>query len=289
MNRYYAVSHQKPQLWVEILITMLGIVGVIIFFAFYETAFPDASVDVAISRGQARQLATEQLNRFGYSVEGYQFALSFSSDSQAAYYLQRTLGIEESNLRLAHEKWPIYYWSARWFKPLEKEEFRVYLMPDGTLLGLNHIIKEDAPGANINQVEAERVAEAFLTQRVNWQTNDWERVEASSLTQQGGRVDHTFTWKSKSYSAGESELRYTVRVQGDQVGYVDYFIKVPEEFTRQYASERNIAGFINDIAYFLAIIGPAIIALIAILLSRPDIRRAIIPVLLVAGVSLAAY
>jgi len=289
MNRYYAVSPQKPQMWVEILITMLGIMSVIFFFAFYETAFPDASVDVTISRGQAKQIATEQLNRVGYSVEDYQFALSFSSDSQAAYYLQRTLGIEEFNPRLAHEKWPIYYWSARWFKPLKKEEFRVYLMPDGTLLGLNHIIPEDAPGAHIDQVDAEHIAEAFLTQHANWQTNEWERVEASNQTQQGGRVDHIFTWKSNSYSAEESELRYTVVVKGDQVGYVNYFIKVPEGFTRQYASERNIAGFINNVAYFIAIFGFLIVGLIAIILSRPDIRRATIPALLVAGVSLAAY
>jgi hypothetical protein len=82
-------------------------------------------VNVAISRSQAKQIASEQLNRLGYSVEEYQFSLSFSSDSQAEYYLQRTLGVQDFNSRLADEKWPIYFWSARWFKPLEKEEFRV--------------------------------------------------------------------------------------------------------------------------------------------------------------------
>lgn len=289
MNRSYPVSLQKPQLWVEILITILGIVGVIIFFAFYETAFPDASVDVSISRGQAEQIATEQLEQLGYSLEDYEFALSFSSDSQATIYLQRTLGIEESNERLAQEQWPIYYWSARWFKPLQKEEFRVYLMPDGKLLGLNHIIQEDAQGADISQANAQSIAESFLLQHVDWQPGEWERIEASSQTQQGGRVDHTFTWESTSYSAGESELRYTVIVKGDQVGYVVNFIKVPEAFIRQYASERNIAGFINNIAYFLAAFGFMLAGIIAIILSRPDIRRAIIPAVLVVGVSLAAY
>ena len=134
MIRNYTTSHEKPQLWMEILITVLGILGVIIFFALYERAYPDASVNVSISRGQAQQAALGYLNRFGYAVEGYEFALSFSSDSQAAIYLQRTLGIEEYNSRLAAEHWPIYYWSARWFKPQEKEEVRIYLTPGGRFL-----------------------------------------------------------------------------------------------------------------------------------------------------------
>lgn len=289
MNRVFTVSRPKPQFWVEILITVFGIAGVFIFFTLYEKAFPDASVDVTISRAQAQQIATEQLKQLGYSVEGYKFALSFSSDSQAAYYLQRTLGIEESNSRLEHEKWPIYYWSARWFKPLQKEEFRVYLMPDGKLLGLNHIIQEDVAGTNIVQENAQALAEVFLVQHANWQSSEWERIEASSKTQQGGRIDHTFTWRSNKHSVKESELRYTVIVQGDQVGYVDYFIKVPESFTRNYSSERDVAGFINGISYFTLTFGAFIISAIAIVLSRPDIRRGIFTALLVAGVSLAAY
>lgn len=289
MSRSYAISRPKPKLWVEILITLLGILGVIVFFALYESAFPDASVDVTISRAQAREIATQHLEQWGYSVEGYDFALSFSDDSQAAYYLQRTLGIEESNTRLARENWPLYYWSARWFKPLQKEEFRIYLKPDGKLLGLSHIIEEEAPGANIPIEDAQQIAETFLATYANWQASDWERVEASSQNRQGGRVDHTFTWKSNTYSAGDSELRYTVQVHGDQVGYVNHFIKVPEAFTRQYATERDTAGFIDGFADILIIVGCLLISMIAIGLSRPDAPRALPPALLVGAVSLAAY
>jgi membrane protease YdiL (CAAX protease family) len=287
MSRSYPVSHQKSKLWVEILITILGVAGVLIFFALYETAFPDASVDVTISRSQAKEIAENQLKELGYSVDGYKSALSFSSDSSAAYYLQRTLGVEEYNARLEQEQWPIYYWSARWFQPEQKEEFYVYLMPDGSFLGLNHIIKEDAPGLNISQEQARVVAESFLTKYADWQANEWEPIQASSQTQPGGRVDHSFTWKSKSYSVNESELRYTATVQGDRVGFSDSFIKVPEAFTRTYAAERNTAWFIDNVATFL-LYGFFLIAIIAIALSRPDLRRPIIPALLVAGVVLAS-
>jgi ribosomal protein S18 acetylase RimI-like enzyme len=287
MSRSYPVARQKPKLWVEILITVLGIAGIFIFFALYETAFPDATVDVTISRAQAQEIAENQLKELGYSIDGYKSALSFTSDSSAAYYLQRTLGVEEYNTRLENEQWPIYFWSARWFKPEEKEEFYVYLMPDGSFLGLDHVIKEEAPSTNISQEQAKLVAESFLTKYANWQADEWEQIEASSQTQPGGRVDHSFAWKSKSYSAGESELRYTATVQGDRVGSADSFIKVPESFTRQFASERNTAWFIDDIATFL-IYGFFLVAVLAIVLSRPDLRRPLIPAFLVAGVSLAA-
>lgn len=289
MSRSFPVLSPKPKLWVEILITVFGAAGVIIFFALYETAFPNASVDVTLSRTQAEEIAVRQLQELGYSVDGYTLALSFSSDSSAAYYLQRTLGIQAYNARLETEQWPVYYWAARWFKPQEKEEFRVYLMPDGEFLGLSHMIKEDAPGAAISQADAQVIAESFLSQYANWKPEEWNQIQASSQTQQGGRVDHTFTWEAESYSAGESELRYTTVVQGDQVGYADSYIKVPESFTRQYAAERNIAWFIDDIAYFIAVYGSLLVAILAILLSRPELRRPVIPALLVAGVSLAAY
>ena len=289
MNRTFAVARPKPYSWLDLLIVILGVVGVIVFLALYESAFPDATVDVSISRAQAERIAEDTLRGFGYSVDGYRSALSFSSDNHASYYLQRTLGIEETNRRLAAEDWPLYYWSVRWFKPLQKEEFRVYLTPDGRFLGLNHILEEAVAGADIPQDQAQAQAEAFLSQNADWDPADWSTVEASSETLPGGRVDHTFVWKLSQFSAGESKLRYKVVVQGDQVGFVDTFLKVPEAFERQYATERNNAGFIDGIAILLGFIGLFGVSLVSFYYVRPDVRRAFLPALLVGAVSLAAY
>jgi len=288
MDRTYPIVRQKTPLWVEILIVLLGVAGAIAFFSLYDRALPSASVDVTISRAQAEDIAREYLDQLGYMPQDYKFALSFSGTSSPLYYLQRTLGVEESNRRMAEEDWPLYYWNARWFKPMEKEEFYVYLMPDGKFLGLNHIIKEDAPGADVTQEKANVIAEDFLSQYADWDPSKWEQVEAASEARPGGRVDHTFEWKSRTFSAGEAELRYTVTVQGDRVGHADSWIKVPEAFTRQYASERDIAGFLDGIAYFLGFLGLLVAGLIGIVLVRPDGRRALRPALLVAIVSLAA-
>ena len=47
---------------------------------------------------------------------------------------------------------------------------------------------------------------------------------------------------------GESQLRLSVTVQGDEVGYYDYWLKTPEGFRRQFSERQNIAGFVNTLS-----------------------------------------
>lgn len=288
MNRTYPLNLQPKSIWPEVLITLLGMIGIFVFLSFYDRAMPNAAIDLKYSREQISQLAITQLHEFGFSPDGFEFALSFNEDNIASYYLQRTLGIEETNIRLSNEKWPLHFWSARWYKPLEKEEFFIQFSPQGELLGFEHIVAEDAPGAAIAIDQAQITAEKFLTQYSNWDEADWEQVEASSEAMSAGRVDHTFVWKSKQFSAGESELRYSITVQGDQVGHLNYWIRVPETFNRDFAAERNRAGFINDTAFFLGFAGFLLAAAAGFSIARPDMRRILRPTLLSFIVSLAA-
>ena len=50
------------------------------------------------------------------------------------------------------------------------------------------------------------------------------------------------------WDVGESELRLAVTVRGNEVGYYDYWLKVPEAFRRDFAQQRNIAGFISRLS-----------------------------------------
>ncbi len=290
MERTYPIAKEQKHPWIELLITLFGIFGAVIFFTQYDRALPSASVDVSVTRPQAQQIATDYLADFGYTPgEGYKSTLSFGGGGLSLIYIQRTLGVEEFNRRIAVEKWPIYRWTARWFKPQEKEEFYVYLSPSGEFLGFDHIIMEDTPGATIPQEQAQTVAEDFLAQYAGWDAAAWERIEASSEELPGGRVDHTFTWKLRGFSAGESEIRYTATVQGDRVGYAFPWMKTPEAFQRQFAAERDQAGFVDDIVSFLGLVTFSLVALAALATSRPDLRRAFPPTALAILVSLASY
>ena len=67
----------------------------------------------------------------------------------------------------------------------------------------------------------------------------------SSRDQPSGRRDHSFDWKHRAFKAGKAELRLSVTVQGDQIGRYNYWIKTPEEFSRELSKKQNIASMIS--------------------------------------------
>ena len=246
---------RPPARWVEILITLLGLLGLIAALALYQEAFPEAALELKLSRDQIEQRARAYMNARGYNLDGYEFVLTFNEDSEGSYFMQRTLGVAETNRRVRVDKLPLWYWRARWFKPLQKEEFIARIAPDGTLIGMAHEILESAPGAKLSQDDARVIAEKFLSADRQWNLADWERVTASSEDRPGGRADHHFEWKRREFGAGEGELRVLVDVLGDEIGWYKYWVKAPESFTRKMQEERSRAGFIGSLSYLIGFIG----------------------------------
>lgn len=115
-------THNKP-LWVDILLVILGVLGVMIFVIFRQQALPDAAINLQYSRSQISEMVKGRLNGLGFSASDYEFVLSFAEDSMPSYFLQQNLGIEMANKKIVEESLPIYSWEARWFRPLQKEEF----------------------------------------------------------------------------------------------------------------------------------------------------------------------
>ncbi len=114
-------SHPTRRL--DILITVLGILGLALFLGFYDQAFPSAALELELSRDQIARRTTDYMESLGHNLSEYEFALTFDEAWTASVYLQHTLGIPETN-NLAHEEdLPLWLWRARWFKPLQKEGF----------------------------------------------------------------------------------------------------------------------------------------------------------------------
>ena len=245
----------SPRRWTDILITVAGLIGLALFMLLYDQAFPSAALDLKLSRAEIEQRAWAFLDSRGYRARDYEFVLTFHEDGWASYYLQRTLGVAETNRRVRAEHLPVWSWSARWFKPLQKEEYALSLSPDGQVIGFSHSIMEDAPGARLTQERARQLAEEYVSRDRGWTLADWEPMTSASNDQPGGRADHHFEWKKRAYAIGESELRMGVDVQGDRVGGYGYWIKVPEAFTRNFSEQQNRAGFVNNLSYMIGFIG----------------------------------
>ena len=187
-------SHSRPgaSRRLDALITLLGILGLVLFLAFYDQAFPSAAIDLPLARSEILQRARTYLEARGYELQDYESALTFHQAWWASVYLQRTLGIPETNRLVRAERIPIWYWRVRWFRPLQKEEFSVSLSTSGEVISLFHSIMEDAPGASLAQNQARILAEGYLVRDRHWVLEDWEPITVSTQDQPGGRTDHHF-------------------------------------------------------------------------------------------------
>ncbi len=276
----------------DVLLTLAGMVGLVLFLALYNEAFPDAAIDLTLSRDQIAQRADDYLKSQGYDVSSYESVVDFNQNWWASIYLQRTLGVAETNRLVRAERLPIWTWNARWFKPQQQEEFSLELMPDGEVIGFSHTISETAPGAALDQDAARASAETYLTADRQLNLSDLELTSASSQEQPGGRVDHRFEWKRRNFAIGDGDLRRSISVQGDRVGSYWYWLRVPEAFERDFSAQRNIASYINNTAYFIGFTLFAGIAVGALLIGAwrgvIEWRKALLPALLVGGISLLA-
>ncbi len=274
----------------DVLLTLVGFLGVVLFLTLYNEAFPDATIDLTLSRDQIAQRANDYLKSQGYAASDYESVVNFNQSWWASVYMQRTLGVAETNRLVKAERLPIWTWNARWFKPQQQEEFSLELMPDGEVIGFSHTISETAPGAALDQDAARVIAEKYLTTDRQLNLSNLEETSASSQEQPGGRIDHRFEWKRRDFAIGDGDLRCSISVQGDRVGSYWNWLRVPEAFERDFSTQRNIAGYINNTSYFIGFTLFAAIALSALVIGGLrgviEWRTMLIPALLVGGISL---
>ncbi len=231
---------------------------------YFSRAFPEAAIEFRVNRDDSAPVAQKFLAGRGFKLDGYRHAAKFDYNDEEKVYLERTQGLERMN-GLTRGPIHLWRWSHRWFKPLQEEEFRADVTPAGEVVGFNHEIPEAAPGASLDQAAARTIAETFLTQVMQRNLADLEFVETET-EKRPARVDHDFTWKQKSVELGDGSLRVEVLVDGDQVGGYREFVKVPEQWRRDYEKlrSRNDAAQVVDEVFWILLS----VAMLVILIRR---------------------
>lgn len=221
-----------------ILVCLLLLAATVWFSArYFYRAFPEASIDFRVTREQARTLGESFLAAQGLRVNGFRQASRFSYDDTAKTFLERQLGLEQAN-RLIGTRVRLWRWSWRWFRPLQKEEFRVDITAAGDPAGFAHEIPEDAARPSLPAEQARVLAEGFLRDTMRRDPARLDFVEGSSVTRPA-RVDHTFTWKERGFDIHDATYRFEVQVLGSEVGAYREYLKVPEAWQRAYEGLRS--------------------------------------------------
>jgi hypothetical protein len=223
------------------ILAVCAVAGVVLAFAARTPAIGDF-VRFSVDSGQAEIRAAEILRRQGVNPDRYQLAatIQYRFDPLVNEYLRRSIGIEAAN-NVYQTQAPAAYWTIRFFRDSQKEEYLVVLRSDGALHAVHHTLPEEAPGANLSKEAAQQRAEAYLLQAKMLDLSQWKLVDSRS-DKLPARTDHTFTWEQNAAvaSLGGDEgarVRMDVRVQGDEPSGYRVYIHLPEQWLRLQSQE----------------------------------------------------
>jgi len=237
---------------------LAGILGASVAYTFFFRAFPEASVEFKVPRADALTAAKQFAAAQDAKLNGYDSSIVFEVDDSAKTYLEREVGLQQAN-KIMQNQVHVWYWQTRFFRPLQKEEFDVRVDPAGGIVGYNHELEENAPGARLERAAAQAVAESFLrdTLHKNLSLYDFHEQEAN-LTERPARRDWNFSWERHGFRAKDAPYRLNVTLAGDRVSAYNEFLKIPETWTRDYEhlrSSNNTLEFIALIPYAFLIGG----------------------------------
>ena len=192
-------------------------------------------VDVHLTRAEAEAKAVEHLAATGADASTYEVVTYYQNqpNTMAIRYILERDSVAVVN-RLYQEDLLASLWVTRFFRYGEKEEYRVAIHPeDGSLYSINHLLAEEAEGADLEEARAEAIAVEHL-RTYGFDVDHLELKEASS-EKLPNRRDHRFVFEAaEGDERNVDELRYRVRVEvaGDEPVSIYRFLKVPEDWRR---------------------------------------------------------
>lgn len=255
-------------------------VSLVIGVKYFSRAFPEASLNLQVSRSDSLPVAEAFLSRYGFNTHGYRHVAIFTYDDEAKTYLERTQGLARMN-QLTSGPIHLWRWSHRWFKPEQEKEFRVDVSTQGQVVGFDYEIPDSEPGASLSSEQARTIAEQFLQNGMHRNPADLEFLDSES-EKRPARVDYSFTWKLKSVNLGNGSYRVEVDVDGDQIAGYSEYVKIPDQYLRDYRSlrSRNISAQLVDEVFWVLLS----LAMLVILVKR--LRDRDVPLRMSAGFGL---
>jgi len=191
-----------------------------------------------LSADQARAPADAFLRTLGIDPNSYLHVTYPEThwggdDSRAAKYFLEHRQVNAAS-KLFEQYRPVRFWATRYFKSLEKEEFEVAVHPEtGRVLGFNHDIPEDRPGADLTPDAARQIAAQFaIAHGLDVAAMDLKESESKK---QNARRDYTLQWEARASdprNVDETRYRVQVVVDGDAVANLRAYWKLPESFER---------------------------------------------------------
>lgn len=187
-----------------------------------------------VSKNEIRRTAVEYLAAKDINTNDFKTAIGLNQNYNplAGQYIIEHSSVKHLNLIMAQFLPDLTTWEVRFYKPGERDEYRIQVNPmDNTVVAFNHILDETAPGAHLTKARAQALAEEFLTLR-KFNPADFKLAESNSKAQPN-RTDYNFIWESLENhpaSLEEAHLRLKICVRGDEVAAFATEYKIPKKW-----------------------------------------------------------
>jgi len=264
---------------------LVAAVSLFVIFNWFNTAFPEASIDFRYTRDTSANVALPLLAAQHVDVRGMKHAAVFDGDDNAKIFLERTLGLPKASDVMRRDV-RLWWWHHRWFRPLQEEEYAIDVAPTGEIVSYSDKIPEAQALPSPDAVTARRIAESFLA-RTHANAAGLQLVSQSERALPH-RMQRIFTWESQSVHPAGALYRTVVTVDGDRVSSYEQRIRVPDAFSRGYSemrSKNNLAGQVDF--GLLALTMVCIVVVFVIRLLRGDMRLKLAAAVFIATVILS--
>ena len=169
----------------------------------------------------------------------------------------------------------LWRWAYRWFRPLQKEEFNVEITPRGELGGLRARTARRcrAPRRHRRSRRA-RWPRTSCAPALDRDPASLDFVEATDVARPH-RIDRIFTWKERDFQLHDATNRVEVTVLGNEVGGYREYLKIPEQWKRDYQrlrSKNEVAATIDTAVTLVLVVGMVIVIVMRV--RRHDVPLA---------------
>jgi len=241
---------RQPVTWAVWIV--LSVAAIIYISGNFNKANSLLHVDISMDRESALEKAVALSKKYSLGPDDFRQAVAFSRDRQFQTFVELEAGgLDSFQTCISRGYYSPFYWQVRQFKEHDAHEVTFWFKPDGEPFGFKEKIPETDEGKALSQDEAQRVAEHLAAYYWDVDLTPYKLAERSKEEQISGRVDHTFVYERTDITMGEGKYRVRLRVSGDKLSEVNYFVKVPEAFTRRYEEMRSDNDSIATIASFM--------------------------------------
>ena len=245
----------RPLSWRHLAVAVVLIAASLSVFL-KEAKGPLEFIDYAITGEQAEKRATEHLRTLGVDPDTFRVVTyqQHQPDAGAIKYILEREDIAWVD-RIYQRDLRASLWMTRFFRPEQKREFLIAVDPEnGSIYSARHLLAEDAPGADIEEDQARKIAEDYMRQH-GLAPADFE-LEESSSEKLKARRDHRFVWKARGddpRSLEELEYRVEVKIAGERPILLLRHFKLPEAWRRDREESSTLQATLNGLRIALIV------------------------------------